>query len=1267
MSAQKHGGRKSNQRKEAEPKKPVSREPIVAVSKPGDPPPLYRSIDWWTFAITTAVVMLAYWLTLAPDLTLEDSGELAVGSMYAGIPHPPGYPVWTLYTWFFAKFIPFSNIAWRVALGCALAGALSCGLLGLMVSRGSSMLIEGIESLKTMPEKWENAICLISGFVSGAIFAFNGYMWSQSVIVEVYSLSVLSLVGVLCCLLRWIYAPHQRRYLYWAMFIFGICFTNHQTLILAAMGIEVAILLADRRLGRDMFLASGIIYFVGLIAKRLGMLTSFDSNQMVFLLYHAVGISSLYVFLWHSIKSTVRTRWIMLGVHALLNIIILAMWMKGKGATTAEISNKNLTQLMIFLNPIGIGLIYGYYMITGAAERVLTEWKPVVLAGLVWLLGAGFYFYMPIAGMTNPPMQWGYPRTVEGFMHALTRGQYEKTNPTDLFNDPSRFIMQIKMLAEGVADEFSAVFSFIALVPFIFLIAMKKRERAWILGLTAVYLCLAVLLMILLNPSYDRQTRALVRVFFTSSHVVVAMMVGYGIALVSCYMATHYKPFRMWGIIGGGVAIGLGFLSLAERVGKTLHGEGVELGPGHVIKGVFQAFAPGQYGLPVLAGFLLVLMALAFVVGLLVYRERAPLALSLAIFASLPLVSAMSNWAENEQRGHLFGYWFGHDMFSPPFDIYEPMARDAILFGGTDPGRFCPTYMIFCESFIPARCKPRDPEFDRRDVYIITQNALADGTYLQYIRAHYNRSTQIDPPFFQELLRSTKERTQNYKTNFVARLAYNILDRPLLALGAKIEAKRRERGVYPPQEIYIPTALDSQNCFQNYLDDAQRRLKLGQLKPGENVNVAGGKVQVQGQVAVMAINGLLTEVIFKNNPTNEFYVEESFPLDWMYPHLTPYGIIMKINRETLPDLPEEALEKDHEFWSRYSERLIGNWITYDTPVKEIAEWVDKTYVRHNYKDFAGDRKFLRDDQAHKAFSKLRSSIAGMYSWRLGYGTTPCPPEFAPKTPEARERLMKEADFAFRQAFAFCPYSPEAVFRYVTLLTRTGRLEDALYVAKACQKMDPYNGQVVNLVEQLEGHLKNNPQLTQQATALQQLEQAWKADPSNYQAAFNLASAYIQVGQTAQGLALLEQLVNSPNASGSVLATAAQAYHQMGQTKQANELLDRILNNPNAKAAAVLAAAQVYVAMQNTPKLEQALQKLAELAPESPEAWYDLSAVKATLGKNSESLVALEKAISLSNGRLLTNPGARNLIDEAKKDARFTALKQNPEFKRLVGP
>ena len=50
--------------------------------------------------------------------------------------------------------------------------------------------------------------------------------------------------------------------------------------------------------------------------------------------------------------------------------------------------------------------------------------------GILWMLGVSFYFYEPISGMTDPPMQWGYPRTVEGFFHALSRGQYEQTTGT---------------------------------------------------------------------------------------------------------------------------------------------------------------------------------------------------------------------------------------------------------------------------------------------------------------------------------------------------------------------------------------------------------------------------------------------------------------------------------------------------------------------------------------------------------------------------------------------------------------------------------------------------------------------------------------------------------------------------------------------------------------------------------------------------------------------------------------------------------------------
>src|SRR5207237_3686373 len=123
-----------------EKKTPAKNPPGARGNGPEIPPtpPLFRRIDWISFGITALLVFIGYMLTLAPDLTLEDSGELAVGSFYAGVPHPPGYPVWTIYTWLFTVLVPFSNIAFRVSLSSAVAGAFSCGLLALIVSRGSS-------------------------------------------------------------------------------------------------------------------------------------------------------------------------------------------------------------------------------------------------------------------------------------------------------------------------------------------------------------------------------------------------------------------------------------------------------------------------------------------------------------------------------------------------------------------------------------------------------------------------------------------------------------------------------------------------------------------------------------------------------------------------------------------------------------------------------------------------------------------------------------------------------------------------------------------------------------------------------------------------------------------------------------------------------------------------------------------------------------------------------------------------------------------------
>ena len=411
-----------------------------------------------------------------------------------------------------------------------------------------------------------------------------------------------------------------------------------------------------------------------------------------------------------------------------------------------------------------------------------------------------------------------------------------------------------------MAQQYNLFFLLLALMPCLIFRKLKRRERAWMIGMLAVYICMGPFLVLLLNFSPDRQSIGIAAPLFALGHVFIAMFVGYGLTIVFSYMATQYAAMRQWLLVGGLCALDFmlftvaancqtligslddelaaryGFLKMAcwilaavtilvLRKNELQNDRWLSLGlPGLFVicsflltfatifqdqfsangfssfcHNLVQAFRPEQYGLPVYAALMLLGMAVIFLAAVWGFRQKAPLGLALIAFATIPGYSALTHWSHSEQRNHWFGYWFGHDMFTPPFGIYPEMDRDAIVFGGTDPGRFVPTYMIFCESFMPPSCKPLDPKFDRRDAYLITQNALADGTYLQYLRAQYFRSAQIDPPFFQELLRGPDERRENYTTNMLARIAYSILDKPLMSRGARIEAQWRKEGVYPPK------------------------------------------------------------------------------------------------------------------------------------------------------------------------------------------------------------------------------------------------------------------------------------------------------------------------------------------------------------------------------------------------------------------------------------------------------------------------------------
>jgi hypothetical protein len=72
-----------------------------------------------------------------------------------------------------------------------------------------------------------------------------------------------------------------------------------------------------------------------------------------------------------------------------------------------------------------------------------------------------------------------------------------------------------------------------------------------------------------------------------------------------------------------------------------------------------------------------------------------------------------------------------------------------------------------------------------------------------------------------------------------------------------------------------------------------------------------------------------------------------------------------------------------------------------------------------------------------------------------------------------------------------------------------------------------------------------------------------------------------------------------------------------------------------------------------------------LAPDNPEAWYDLATTQAQLNKINEALESLGKALDLSTQRLARQPKAPDLRKNAATNQQFASLHNRPEFQKLV--
>src|SRR6266550_3503120 len=171
--------------------------------------PWFRTELFCTSAVFL-VALLLYCCTLAPTVTLTDSGELIVVAHGLGVAHPPGVPLWVMLA-HLASLVPLGNVAVRINFSSALFAALASAMLTLVVAEliiTASYLPKTKErgarkKTKTADSAVDPVLIFAPAVGAGLLMAFSRTLWSYATIAEVYTLNTLLILVVLFLMLRW--------------------------------------------------------------------------------------------------------------------------------------------------------------------------------------------------------------------------------------------------------------------------------------------------------------------------------------------------------------------------------------------------------------------------------------------------------------------------------------------------------------------------------------------------------------------------------------------------------------------------------------------------------------------------------------------------------------------------------------------------------------------------------------------------------------------------------------------------------------------------------------------------------------------------------------------------------------------------------------------------------------------------------------------------------------------------------------------------------
>ncbi len=223
----------------------------------------------------------------------------------------------------------------------AVAGASTCGLIALLVSRVGFSAVENLVNFKTfssLEQKSTRVIC--GGDLLDWVLVWMAVSGAKRLSLTSWPLSLLLFTLIICLLTRWFLGRRQMRYLFAASVVLGLTLSESQALIPIAFALPFLVAMGNQKIGRELFFGISALLWCFLMAnnsmQHFGWIAESSSKHLI------IGAAIISTVVWGSLSVFTRS--------------------------------------------------------------VFSEWKSTLLCVLLFLAGFCFDFLLPLLSMTTPPV-----------------------------------------------------------------------------------------------------------------------------------------------------------------------------------------------------------------------------------------------------------------------------------------------------------------------------------------------------------------------------------------------------------------------------------------------------------------------------------------------------------------------------------------------------------------------------------------------------------------------------------------------------------------------------------------------------------------------------------------------------------------------------------------------------------------------------------------------------------------------------------------------